>query len=147
MASTIYLFAQYFCWIQMLRLELSFELFRSQKEMREFFIKIDEVSSKLGDMPPLYDGAGDDVQVFRLQQRGMGELLAARRRDRPACRSYAFFISKWPDKDYSKLYDPLFHLLDGLQPTDRRWKGLEATYSPLVELGKECDGLLKLPGH
>src|SRR6266571_5295276 len=38
--STLYLFAQYYAWIQMLREKLNFELFQSEQTKDEFFIAI-----------------------------------------------------------------------------------------------------------
>src|SRR5277367_1981613 len=89
--STLFLFGQYFCWTHMLHQELSFELFRSEKEMKDFFAKVDKVNSKLSDFPPFfegqekeYEGSGHDAQIFRLQQRAIGEIIATRRGDRRA---------------------------------------------------------------
>jgi len=145
--STVYVFSQYFCWVQMLKQELSFEMFRSEGEMQKFFVKAEEVSSKLGDCPPVYDGNGKDAQVFRLQQRAIGELLATRRGDRRACRTYSSFASKWSNPAYRELFDPVIHLIDALRQQDRRWKRLEAGYAALLKLEKECGRILKLPGN
>jgi hypothetical protein len=150
--STLFLFGQYFCWTQMLRQELSFEIFRSQKEMQDFFTKVDKVNSRLSDFPPVidggeYDGTGKDAQVFRLQQRAMGEMLASRRGSRRACHSYAFFLTKLSDQNFSSAFEPLRKLLDKLQPGDRRWKRLEDTHTALLELEAECNRLLQLPAH
>ncbi len=86
MASTLYQFGRYFCWIGMLEEELSFEVFRSHKEMDEFLAKVIAVSKALGDytpQPPL-SGNANDTQVFRLQQRAIGETLASREEERRA---------------------------------------------------------------
>jgi len=138
----------------MLHQELSFELFRSQAEMRTFFAKVDKVSSKLSDFPPFfegkekeYEGTGQDEQVFRLQQRAIGEILAARRGNRRACRSYAYFRTKLVDRDFSSVFDPVRRLIDKLKPEDRRWKRLVDTHAALTELQGECNRLLKLPGR
>jgi hypothetical protein len=153
MNSTIYLFGQYFCWTQMLRQEMSFELFRSQEEMKKFFAAIDKVSNKLGDYPPIindgigkeYEGMGRDAQVFRLQQRAIGEVLAVRRGARRACCKYSHFLSKINDAAFDTSFHSVRQLVDQLQPTDRRWKRLEQTREALSELREECDRLLKLP--
>jgi hypothetical protein len=144
--STLYLFGRYFCWIQMLRLELSFELFRSQKEKVALFQQIDAVSGALGDYgPPEYTGAGNDTQVFRLQQQGIGELLAVRRNGKRACRGYEYFIAKISDAEYQNLFGPVFRLLDRLQRDEKRWKRLEAANGALQELIKHCEAVLQLP--
>jgi hypothetical protein len=152
--STLFLFGQYFCWTNMLHQELSFELFRSQKEMKDFFATVDRVNAKLSDFPPFfgaqeieYEGSGSDTQVFRLQQRAIGEILATRRGNRRACRSYAVFLSKLTDKDFSKAFDPVRQLVDAIKPEERRWKRLQDTLSALVELKRECSRLLQLPAR
>lgn len=73
--STLFLFGQYFAWIQMFRNELSFELFESQKEKDEFFTNIRKVSKSLRDFPPYYICKGKDVQIFALQQKTIGDLF------------------------------------------------------------------------
>jgi hypothetical protein len=150
--STLFLFAQYFCWTHMLQQELSFELFRSQKEMKDFFARISAVSGKLSDFPPYfnaekkeYDGSGNDTQVFRLQQRAIGEMLAARREERRSCRAYSWFLTKLKDPDFSAAFDPLRKLLVATKSEERRWKRLIDTHVALVELQQECSRLLQLP--
>jgi hypothetical protein len=147
LASTLYLFGQYFCWIQMLRLELSFELFRSQADKVALFQKIDAVSKALGDYDPgqKYTGSGNDTQVFRLQQRGIGELFAIRRDGKRACRGYAHFLSKLPDAEYQRLFEPVSRLVDRLQEKEKRWQRLEATLAALQALIAHCEAVLKLP--
>lgn len=154
--STLFLFAQYFCWTQMLQQELSFELFRSQKEMKDFFAHISKVSGKLSDFPPFFDaakqaqeykGTGSDTQVFRLQQRAIGELLAAHRQDRRTCRSYAWFLTKLTDKDCSAAFNPLRKLLIKVKSGERRWERLSDTRLALIEVQKVCSRLLQLPGR
>src|SRR5260370_19488672 len=85
--STAYVFGQYFCWINLLRLEMSFELFSTQADKVALFTKIDTVSKALADYdPPKYTGTGHDSQIFRIQQQAIGELLSARRGGRRSCR-------------------------------------------------------------
>jgi len=152
--STLFLFGQYFCWTQMLRQEMSFELFRSQKEMKEFFAKVDGVSGKLSDYPPHfgekeeeYKGTGNDAQVFRLQQRAIGETLATRRGERRACRSYASFLTKLPEQNFQCVFDPVRKLVDKVKPEEKRWQRLLDAHATLIELQAECNRLLQLPGH
>jgi len=152
--STLFLFGQYFCWTHMLHQELSFELFRSEKEMKDFFAKVDKVNSKLSDFPPFfegqekeYEGSGHDAQIFRLQQRAIGEILATRRGDRRACRGYSSFLAKSKDQDFSSAFDPVRRLVEKVQPEERRWKRLMDTHAALMELQNECNRLLQLPAR
>ncbi len=156
--STLYLFGRYFCWIQLLRLELNFELFKSLKEMEEFFLRIDAVAKALGDYPPLHDddgnpqyykGDGNDTQVFRLQQQGIGELLAVRCKNGRACQSYAHFCSKLTDSKfndarYESLFGPVFGLIDRLAPNQKRWRRLTAVNVALLALIDHCRAVLNI---
>lgn len=143
--STAYVFGQYFCWINMLRLEMSFELFRTQADKVAFFEKINAVSKALGDYdPPIYSGTGHDSQIFRIQQQAMGELLSTRRAGRRACRGPAYFDSKQSDPVYQAAFRPAYELIDKLQPGEKRYKRLEFTLAAVDDLVKHCDELLKL---
>jgi hypothetical protein len=144
LSSTMFLFGQYFCWIQMLRLELNFELFRTQKEKVALFDKIDEVSKALGNYPPAYSGTGNDTQVFRLQQRGVGELLARRTEGKRACQTYSRFTAKISGAEYQAMFNAVFLLVDRVGPGEKRWKRLEATHTALKDLIANCGEVLKL---
>src|SRR5262245_58028294 len=70
MESTLFLFAEYFAWIQLLQERLSFELFESQETKDRFFDAIWDVSKSLSNYPSdNVFGNGWDAQVFALQQR------------------------------------------------------------------------------
>lgn len=142
MMSTLYVFAQYFCWIRMLQKEFNFELFDSQKDKSEFFIKLNKVSQTLSGFPP-YHGSGD-VQVFRVQQRALGELMIASFDGNVRCLTYPEFISHMKDPDFSKYFDPLIHLLDNLERDGGRWNRLSATQCSLDELINFCDNVFNL---
>lgn len=144
--STIYLFCQYFCWIRLFDEKLSFELFRKHQEMNSFRERIRNVERMLGSFPlkELDDvPAAGDRQVFRLQQRAMGEALASQEGSDPRCMRLSDFMEEWKDPDFRVRFDPLMHFLDQLEPKDeRRWKRLELMKSALHELHQECAGLL-----
>lgn len=146
MSSTLYLFGQYFAWIQMLREKMNFELFQSQDEKDAFFKAIRQVSSALGGFPPKYYFVGNDMQVFRLQQRAIGELLIIKEKDCLGCLSYPDFLLRMNDPSFSLHLIPLRRLLEGLEPIedDARWKRLDATRQALEALKVECEELLKI---
>ncbi len=125
MNSSIYLFGQYFAWVRMLQEELNFELFQSQQEKDKFFKLIAEVSDTLASYPPKkYECSGKDTQVFRLQQRAIGELLIYQKEHR-SCLSYPAFLQKMNDEEFSQHLKPLKALFEGLTPKDEcRWKRL-----------------------
>lgn len=80
----------------MLREKLSFELFQSEETKDAFFTVVDTVGGTLGSFPhPALQGCnGEDKQVFKLEQRGIGELLIIRESDPPRCMSYSNFLEK-----------------------------------------------------
>jgi len=148
MTSTLYLFARYFSWIHMLRQELSFELFRSQQDRVDFFRHIDAVSNALssyGAGKPSYSGTGHDLQVFRLEQQALGEYMTVRSRKRRACCSYAWFSGRASDQELRRVVEPVFLMVDGLKPGEKRWERLHDVHTAVKELVAECNRVLKLP--
>lgn len=147
--STLYLFGQYFAWIRMLQEELSFELFESQQEKDAFFDGIAEVASTLSSFPPeRYSScSGEDVQVFRLQQRAIGEIMIYNESDNRRCLSYPDFLQELKKPQFYHHLEPLVVLLKDLQkPEDQcRWRRLEATRQALAELRTKCEELVTLP--
>ena len=151
MCSTLYLFGQYFSWIRMFQEELNFELFQSHRHKDEIFKDLENVGRSLGEFPPEnYECSGKDAQVFRLQQRSIGELLIIREGDHRRCMSYPEFLQKLSDHQFNQHLEPLRSILKDLDPQDDqddcRWKRLEATRRALTELKDSCEELLALPG-
>jgi hypothetical protein len=146
MRSTLYLFGQYFAWVRMLQEELNFELFQSHQQKDEIFNALEKVNRSLGSFPPKnYECSGKDTQVFRLQQRAIGELLIIREGDHRRCLSYPEFFQKLSDHQFNQHLEPLRSLLKDLNPKDDcRWKRLEATRRTLTELKDSCEELLAL---
>lgn len=142
MHSALYLFAQYFCWIRMLQENLNFELFQTQQEKGEFFNAMDDVSKALGDFPPNY-GRGDK-QVFKLQQRAIGEQMIIHNGSDRRCMSLPEFIKKLSeDKNFENHIKPLRSLLEDLNPDDiGRWERLITTQKQLKKLNEACTKLL-----
>jgi hypothetical protein len=143
MSSTLYLFGQYFAWVQMLQDKLSFELFQSQKEKDKFFNAIREVGSSLSDFPPKYECSGKDTQIFRLQQKAIGELFITHDGDNVGCLSYPDFFHGIEDPTMSLHIKPLKLLLEDLNPNDEcRWKRVVTSYEALKRLKTNCEELL-----
>jgi hypothetical protein len=144
LGSTMYLFGQYFCWVNMLREKLSFELFQSHAEKDAFFAAIALVDRSLSEYPPMCDGTGNDTQVFRLQQRQMGELLSTTVDGHPACLAYGLFLTKLSRPEFENAFKPLRRLVDAVQPGERRWTRLTNTLELLTPLKQECEALLRI---
>ncbi|AKB28320.1 hypothetical protein MSSIT_1601 [Methanosarcina siciliae T4/M] len=146
MNSTIFLFGQYFAWIQMLKNKLNFELFESQKEKDDFFKAIRLVEGALGRFPQEEHCAGKDTQVFRLQQKVIGELFTVTSEsDKYHCINYSDFLKKLDDPNFTYHLEPLKLLIEDVRPgMDCRWKRLEATRQALIILEGQCNKLLSI---
>jgi hypothetical protein len=70
--STLFVFAEYFAWVQLLHEKMSFELFESEETKDEFFDAVWKVSGALSKWPDTrVKGKDRDAQVFVLQQRAI----------------------------------------------------------------------------
>jgi hypothetical protein len=155
MPSTLFLFAEYFAWVQLLRERVSLELFESQESRDQFLQATWDVTSELGDWgkagaktaDPEEDSppAGPDTQVFALQQRAIGELVIDRDHDPPRIITYrAFLDSLETDARVASLFQPLRALVEDIEPGTKRWRRLEATLAALGALETECRRVLRV---
>jgi hypothetical protein len=152
--TTLYLFGQFFACIRMIQEELSFEMFRSEELKNEFFTALQTISSQLGRYPvleknpvPAQQLSGTDVQVFRLQQRAIGELMIIRDTPRRWF-TYPEFLAKYQgDPTFKNHFSPLTALLVELNredPTDRRHRRLRAVSNSIDTLEQLCKRVLSL---
>lgn len=148
MPSTLYYFGQYFAWVQMLREELNFELFQIQATKDTFLAAIEAVTKALSHFSLNGSCPGQDTQVFRLQQRAIGELLIVRENGNRRCISYPDFLNSLSSSPFEQQMKPLKALLEGISPTPKnncRWVRLNVTHAALVELETHCNALLRPP--
>ena len=151
MPSTLYYFAQYFCWTRLLQQQLGHELFNSSEEMATFFNLMNNASDSISRFP--YDREKGDLpdqinkQVFKLQQRAIGELLVSRTADGESIQSYREFLDRWTDKDdtvFARHISPLQEFLLDLSPVkDQRWERLLDLNKHLAEFGEACQQILQ----
>jgi hypothetical protein len=149
MPSTVYFFCQYFFWIRSLEEKLSFELFEKHEVKDKFLARIYAASSKLGDYPledlKNIEGDEEDRQIFKLEQRALGELMDVAVEGEPRCMGYADFMDNWSDPEVKKKLIPVTSFLEGVNPTnEHRWRRLELLLETLQGLGLECRSLLRL---
>jgi hypothetical protein len=166
MTSTMYYFAQYFCWVRMMQLEIGYELFRSTGEMQEFADEIEKVADHLSRYPYRVAGtaqaessgaltavpggpasaAAKDRQVFRLQQRAIGELLLGSPETGRPLLSYKDFVDNWSNHDnpqWNRHLAPLQAFLLDIGPEDdTRWARLQAMREELGNLRDMCNRVL-----
>jgi hypothetical protein len=144
--STLFVFSEYFAWVQLLHEQMSFELFETQKTKDDFFAAIWKVSGALSHWPePPVRGKGPDTQVFVLQQRAIGELLIVRDGEAPRVLGYPDFLAaRKNDRRFTEMLAPLELLLSSLKKKTKRWQRLENTRKAVVELEAHCNTLLGL---
>jgi hypothetical protein len=162
MPSTIFLFAQFFCWQRLLEESLRFDLFHADVAKDTFLAAVRAVGRRLGSFPIVgaeYLDAlsvgeksallallaklpADDRQVFALQQRAMGEILIFERTSERVCLPYAEFLTKSDDAAFAARLEPMRQFLEGLEPDTRRWLRLELVRAELIELKRECHRVL-----
>lgn len=146
--STVYYFCQYFCWTHLLEEKLSFELFEKHAAKDAFFADVRAVGESLSKYPPKRLGlkdAPDDLQVFRLQQRHLAELVAVESEGHGRCMSFREFALRWHDENFRAELAPIVKMAQGLQPATLRWERLDLMRKRLWTLQGHCEALLELP--
>ena len=153
--STIFLFAQFFCWVRLLEERLAFDLFERTADRDDLLGKIRAVRESLSSYPlSELDGLaeGTDTQLFFLQQRQVGEALISGPEEEPRCMRYAEFAAKWNDRDtgrrsaFRSEFYAVAALVDQLSPLQERcWRRLDLARRRLVELDQACTQRLNPP--
>lgn len=147
--SSVYLFGQYFCWTRLLEEKLSFELFEAHDEKDRFFNGLRAAAHKLSGFPLRelkgLPGVEADRQIFTLEQRALGEVLAVAQDDAARCMGYAAFLDRWDDPAFQARLAPMIALLDGLTPDHQhRWQRLRLFATGLDDISAQCRQLLDL---
>ena len=151
MPSTLYYFAQYFCWTRLLQHQLGHEVFRSTSEMGEFFDLMHSASDSISRFP-FNESNGNysahiDHQVFKLQQRAIGELLVVQSGSGDNIASYREFLDRWVNSDdavFKRHIAPLETFLQGIGPTaDVRWERIQELSSRLAAFDDACEQVLQ----
>jgi hypothetical protein len=148
MPSTLYYFAQYFCWILLLLQDLNWLIFKSQTDKDQFFDLIDKVRHSLSSFPPSYpisnNLTGKDIQVFSLQQRAIGELLIVSNDWGKECMKYSEFKEKSEQEPLKSMLSSLREFLESVKPGEHRWERLKATKEAITQLREYCENLLEV---
>ena len=147
--STVFIFAQYFCWIRFLQESLTFELF-PQAEKDEFLEKVRRVGHPLSTWPLTGPPSGavkeDDAQIFSLQQRQIGDSMIVADAAGERCMRAGTFFERWSDAAFRAKFQSLVTFLDGLTPDHAlRWERLKRMDAALKELAELCQRILAPP--
>lgn len=131
--STLYNFAQYFGWREVLRREAQFLRFEEVDRTREVSQLLSAITSRFSARDP--DG-DESFRLFKAEQRGIGELMLTRSEGRFSCAGYAEFLAErrgrlagWLDR----LEADLEELSESEHPNHERLRDLQGLLAELAE--------------
>jgi hypothetical protein len=128
--STLYVFAQFFGWREIIRREVQYLRFSSDKQTRE----IGRILRDIGETF-LADKYGSQFMIWRVEQRGLGERMIVSVDSKMTCLGYASFIEH--HSAMQQWLDPLENDFKHLQDEGR--KRLTELQHLLLELVKQLD--------
>jgi hypothetical protein len=128
--STLYVFAQYFGWREIIRHEVQYLRFSSDTQTREVGDMLHEIAEIF-----LSDAHGHEFMIWRVEQRGLGERMIDTSRESATCLGYATFIEQ--RAKMAQWLDPLEQHLVGL--TDAGRERLTMLQNLLLDLVLKLD--------
>jgi hypothetical protein len=87
--STLYVFAQFFGWREIIRREIQFLRFPKDDETREVAGILRNIAETF-----LTDDYGSQFMIWRVEQRGLGERMIVTSDGTPTCMGYATFVEQ-----------------------------------------------------
>jgi hypothetical protein len=87
--STLYVFAQFFAWMEIIRREIHVLRFSRDGKTREIAHVIDRIEETF-----LADSYGSQFMLWRIEQRGIGERMIQRDGNALGCLGYASFLTQ-----------------------------------------------------
>jgi hypothetical protein len=128
--STLYVFAQYFGWREIIRQEVQYLRFSKDRQSRE----IDHLLQTIGEAF-LSDKYGPQFMLWRAEQRGLGERMIVSADSKMTCLGYASFIENRSTME--KWLGPLERDLQNIQAGGR--KRLIELQHELLDLVRRLD--------
>lgn len=128
MQTTLYTFAQYFGWREILREEIQFLDLRREEETREINALMGKITQKFAT-----DSLGDRFLLWKAEQRAIGEAMIGDWYGRPVCIGYLEFLNR---------RDVLAPLLSGLRD-DIEHTSQEVQSQRLTEVQHLLIGLIR----
>ena len=111
--STLYVFAQFFGWREIIRREIQFLRFLKDEETREVAQLLRDVGEAF-----LTDEYGPQFMIWRVEQRGLGECMIVTSDGKPTCMGFATFVGQ--RATMKEWLDPLER---DLKADERGWPG------------------------
>ncbi|KIJ38061.1 hypothetical protein M422DRAFT_69150 [Sphaerobolus stellatus SS14] len=133
---TIYLFAQYFAWLSILRLEIQFLDLDTSNESRRFWDLVEIIRRDFSS-----DSTNADFKLWSGDQQALGDLMIEHDKsnaNQKCCMSYPDFRVKYEDDEkfsrwFKALEDDLERLAHGTT-NDTRLRTIQGHFVDLVEL-------------
>jgi hypothetical protein len=86
-SSTLYVFAQFFGWREIIRREVQFLRFSDERKTRILARLLQEISETF-----LTGSYGSQFMIWRVEQRGLGEAMTVEKDGKISCLGYASFV-------------------------------------------------------
>jgi len=128
--STLYVFAQFFGWGEIIRREVQYLRFSRDQRTREVGRLLRDIGETF-----LADSYGPQFMIWRLEQRGIGERMIESANGQMACFGYASFVKHRSTMD--EWLTPIQCELENIQDGGRR--RLTDLQHKLVELVRQLD--------
>jgi hypothetical protein len=128
--STLYVFAQFFGWREIIRREVQYLRFSRNRQTREVGQLLRDIEETF-----LSDGYGPQFMIWRAEQRGIGERMVESTDSGMKCLGYASFIEQ--RHTMKEWLAPLENDLENLQDEGR--KRLTELQHMLVKLVRQLD--------
>jgi hypothetical protein len=131
--STLYNFAEYFGWREVLRRESQLLEFEEIESTREVSNLLSGITSRFAERQP--DG-DESFRLFKAEQRAIGELMLTESRDKLVCVGYAEFLSdrrKAAGEWVAKLEADLVALSPCESPDHERLRDIQHRLAELAE--------------
>jgi hypothetical protein len=128
--TTLYVFAQFFGWREVIRREVQYLRFSRDRQTREIARLLRDIGETF-----LSDEYGPQFMIWRVEQRGIGERMIVSADGKMACLGYASFIEQ--RATMQEWLDPLEHDLEDLGETGRQ--RLTELQHLLLELVRRLD--------
>jgi len=128
--STLYVFAQFFAWRELIRREVQYLRFSRDEQTRLFAQLLRDIGEEF-----LADRYGQQFMIWRVEQRGLGERMIIPADGGKACLGYAAFIDQRGMMD--EWLNPIERDLENIDDGGR--KRLTNVQHLLVELIRQLD--------
>lgn len=128
--STLYVFAQFFCWREIIRRDVQYLRFSRDRQTREIGALLQDIGETF-----LSEKYGSQFMIWRVEQRGLGERMIVSADSKMTCLGYASFIERRPTMQ--EWLHPLEHDLENVRDGGRM--RLTELQHLLLELVRQLD--------